>query len=757
MFSSVNVNIEELVGSLQNNPSITNLDWSFKKINDQSIEALVRFLENIEVLHLNGNDISCNGARALAQSQIPQKLELLNLRGNNIGFEGIKALIESPTLQKAFIDLSTDSINSKDMEALAQSQYSRCQTLQVGKPERNFAINDICDKLYDQLIEAYFKNQSINLDEDSVKKIIFDVRTIDNNGILVKHILEQSDKYPFLINLQEDEEGYRLSHFYHSPEMQEFLFKHGLIPEKEQEEQDNALQKVVNGKQSTHEEVAVNQTNFITNKLVEDVKANKDELKQAATSYMENIPKLLKQYQDNQMKVRLLSLTENEKRSVMEKTLPEDGVVPGDKEFIEIVSTKVERVLKQEYLNKDQEGKYIKEMSRTPLQYDYTRDEAKVTIPESIGYIKLLINRFPIPLIERKELLVTLANRNPELVRQKLSKIREALGNNNISQEQIGNKTEFHELLNNVDDKKVNKLFEEISSLNIEETWREQKEFVLLKQIYVAATTYGENSNACTQGTWSQIINSVSEINSEMINQYTQHLDREKDQERQRDGITKENVIPFVEDLAGKLIQYVEDNPELKGVLEEFAVAMVDVENPEEITLEHQKILATINQWFIENIKGFLPNYGRNIPKQNEYKIIIEKLPEVGVMQNFVQNADIINNQDAEKSLQTGFEDSEEIDDIRNQIQEKNVNTQPKSTNSKAYAIGIGCGMVIGVAIAYLTGAAALTPVVAVAVFIVAVAVGALVGYGTGKLYEKVSGQFSDVSTTEYDPKQSLV
>ncbi|WP_265031235.1 hypothetical protein [Wolbachia endosymbiont (group A) of Tiphia femorata] len=40
--------------------------------------------------------------------------------------------------------------------------------------------------------------------------------------------------------------------------------------------------------------------------------------------------------------------------------------------------------------------------------------------------------------------------------------------------------------------------------------------------------------------------------------------------------------------------------------------------------------------------------------------------------------------------------------------------------------------------------------------FIVAVAVGALV-YGTGKLYEKVSGQFSDVSTTEYDPKQSLV
>src|SRR6266576_1173328 len=789
MFSSVNVNIEELVGSLQNNPSIISLDLSFKKINDQNIEALVQALGNITHLELNGNNISCNGARTLAQSQIPRKLTYLDLSGNNIGFEGIRALVGSPTLHKTFINLSTDSVNSKDVEALAQSQYSRCQIPQVRKPERNFTINDICDKFYDQLIEAYFRNQNIsNKDKNSIKEIIFDVITKDNNGILFKHILKQPDKYPFLINLQKDEQGYGLSHFYHSPEMQEFLFKHGLVPEKEQEEQDNALQNVANSNKSTHYKVAVNQTNFITTQLVEDVKADKDELKQAATSYMENISKLLKQYQDNQMKVMLLSLTENEKRSVMEKTLPEDGGVPDDKEFIEIVSNKVERVLEQEYLRKNQGGEYITQRSITPLQYDYARGDAKVTIPESIGYIKLLIDRFPIPIIERKELLVTLANRNPELVQQKLSKIREELGNNNISQEQIGNKTEFHELLNNVDDKKVNKLFEEISGLNIEETWREQKEFVLLKQIYVAATTYGENSNACTQGTWSQIINSVSEIDLEMINQYAQHLNREKDQERQRDGITEKNVIPFVEDLAGKLIQYVQDNPGLKGALEDFALVMVNIEDPEGITLEHQKILAAINQGFTENIKEFLPNYGRNIPKQDEYKIIIEKLPEVGVIQNFVNKAGINNNQGAEKSLQTEFQDGEEIgdrslqeekskepltvvqkeaqpnkkmttppttgnlpnevltfnltapsDDIRDQIQEENVNTQTKSTNSKTYVISIVCGMGIGTVIAYLAVAATLTPIGAVAVFIVAAVVGALLGYGIGKFCEKVS------------------
>jgi len=109
------------------------------------------------------------------------------------------------------------------------------------------------------------------------------------------------------------------------------------------------------------------------------------------------------------------------------------------------------------------------------------------------------------------------------------------------------------------------------------------------------------------------------------MNQYMRHLDRKKDQERRRNNITEENIIPFVEDLAGKLIQYVKDNPELKDALEEFAFVMVNIENPEDITLKHQKILVEINRGFTEDIQKFLPNYNRNIPKQDEYKIIINK------------------------------------------------------------------------------------------------------------------------------------
>lgn len=78
-------------------------------------------------------------------------------------------------------------------------------------------------------------------------------------------------------------------------------------------------------------------------------------------------------------------------------------------------------------------------------------------------------------------------------------------------------------MLNEVDakevDKKVNKLFKEINGLNIEETWKEQKIFVLLKQIYMAATARG-NDSSYGPGIWSRIINSISEIDSELMKKY---------------------------------------------------------------------------------------------------------------------------------------------------------------------------------------------------------------------------------------------
>ncbi|WP_265016562.1 leucine-rich repeat domain-containing protein [Wolbachia endosymbiont (group A) of Andrena dorsata] len=767
------------IGELAQLKNLTSLNLSSDKVSDKGVKELAK-LANLTSLSLISCLISVRGVKELAKFT---NLTSLNLSGNRIDDKGLKALTKSSCLKNLKkLRLGEIEIGIEGIESLAEIKNSGVKLIH--------SLKEISHRIFcDFLLKPRPHNQVTY--KKGVKKMIFNVAQHDNSGKIVKHILTQPNKYHFLINSQ-DEQGHTLSHFYtHSPEMQEFLFKHGLIPEKEPElERDAELQGILRNRQSVHARAANKETCFFTAKLVKSINANENELKQAATSYMENVPKLLKQYQNDQMKVKLLGLTKDGKRLVMEQVLRKNAAVPDDKEFIEITFKKVEEVLKQKYLSKDQEGEYIEEMSRGKLQYDYTRDNAKVTIPESIGYIKLLIDRFTIPLMARKELLVTLVNQNPGLVQQKLSRIKSELGNDNVSQKQITNRAEFHKLLNDVDADKVNKLFEEISGFNIEETWKEQKEFVLLQEIYEAATTYisrntGENINACIQGTWSHIINSVSQIDLNLREQCDQYLEKERKLEKQQNSITEENITPFVENLAGKLIQYAKDNPEFgENLVDDFMMSGVHYEEPKKISLGQQKVLAKINQEFTASIQEFLPNYDRSIPKVDEYVIIINELCKVKAMQDFVQGKSVDNDQVTEQSNKTTSIQIEEesndrsqpltqssiasSDDIRNQIQEKNdeqrigvqsvcnglsgsTQTKFKSTSSKAYAIEIGCGMIIGVAIAYLAGAAALTSVATViAVLLVAAVIGALVGYGISKFCEKVSEEKrenSDIST----------
>lgn len=587
--------------------------------------------------HVQGNALSLHNNISINMDELAGFLErnksitVLSLRNCNIDSEDIKALSEALKSGK-LSHLTSLSLNLNDMElkALAESE-KHCELVDKLDGRLSEFFKHLKNVWHEK--RASSKGNVNKLDEDTTKKLFFDIARQGYPGICIKHLLRDSDKYPFLVNSR-DEQGHTLFHFYnHIRQVQKDLFEHGLIPEQEE----YILQNISQDRQSTHARPLVEQTNFITRKLVESIKVNKDELQEAVNSYVENIPKLFDQYQTNQVKIGLLNLFESEKRSVMEVVLSADQPVPNDKEFIEKIFRKAKKTLEQQYLERN--GRY-NGYSTTELQYDYTREDAKVTIPESVGYIKLLIDNFSIPLEEKKELLATLMEQNPHLVKEKLPAVKRELGNSRIFDKKQFNKTELHELLNDIsDNKKVNDLFKEISNLDIEEVWREQKEFVLLKQIYKAATTYAENSTACTQGTWSQIIQSVSEIDVKLVDQY---LER-KTQEERVDIITEKNIKPFVKNLAEELIQYSEDNPKLKEIVLGFAEGNTNIDNPEQITLEEQKVFSIINKKICSAIKRYLPNYSRDIPIKDEYKIIINTFPEIKVMESFSRNYD--NNQ----------------------------------------------------------------------------------------------------------------
>ncbi|MGL9757427.1 MAG: hypothetical protein ACR5LA_00870 [Wolbachia sp.] len=596
--------------------NLTSLDLSWNKIGAEGIKELAK-LTNLTSLDLSWNNIGTEGIKELAKLT---NLTSLNLECNNISAENIKELAKLTNLTS--LNLRGNNIGAKGEKVLAES----------GKDVQG--LKDF----YENLKKAWLKNSHTSkLNEDATKELFFNLaskRKIEE----VLLLLDDPDKYPFLVN-SKGSEGRALPYFYsHSPEMQRFLFEllfeRGMVPERDD-------RRIAQDDQSIHISSIAKRTNFFAKKLVKSIKVGEEQSKQAAASYVESI-ELLKQYQNDPIRLRLLSLTDNEKRSVMEETLFSGSSIQNDKEFINAVIDKAEQVLVDKYLEKNEQGEYAGIYSTSRMQYDYARDNAKITIPESIGYIKLLIDNFVVPLKEKKELLVTLMEQNQDLVMSKFSAVKRELGD--FDREGL-NKTELHALLKDIDDdRKVDELFKEISGLDIEKIWREQKEFVLLKQIYIAATSYGENNSACIQGTWSQIINSINEISTEIFIQYDHYLEEEQKLEGKKDVITKENIKPFLEDLANKLIQYVELHPELKETLEDFVVGIVDIDKPEEITFEQQKILAEINKYFNENIKNVLQNYDRNIPNRNEYDLVIKGLSEVGIMQHFAQpNQELFN------------------------------------------------------------------------------------------------------------------
>nr|CAH7717792.1 unnamed protein product [Callosobruchus chinensis] len=485
------------------------------------------------------------------------------------------------------------------------------------------------------------------------------------------------------VNLQDRNEYAALGYFNHYPKMQRFLFMHGAIPQKE-------LLAIAQDIQSVHDERAVARAKFITKNLVELIKADKNELKQAAENYLQLIKEVAERYKSDSLRLKLLALIKGEKKDVMKEVLDNDQPVPDDDEFIRIISKEAEKALEEKYLRKNVNGEYDLGLSSEEFQYDDTKHDAKVTIPETIGYIKLLIDKIAIPTEEKKELLATFAEQNPKSVEEKLSKIREELKSNNISRGQITNKKEFYQLLENIDDSKIGNLFKEVTGLNMEEIWKEQKYITLMKQIYVAATTYAREGygSACGSGVWAQITSSVQEIDLSLNDKYAKYREDQKGQEKLSNAITEGNIEELVSKIANELIEYVtvsfkvkkiadelskhikdglnlekiaddlskrsKDNLEVKKIADDLSeyieinkglldltIANINIDKPEEVTSGQVEILKKVNQGFIEHIEGVLPKYSRVLPTREEYKIIIDKFPEILSMQKFSELFDI--------------------------------------------------------------------------------------------------------------------
>ncbi|ODA38476.1 hypothetical protein A8V33_04585 [Rickettsia sp. wb] len=65
------------------------------------------------------------------------------------------------------------------------------------------------------------------------------------------------------------------------------------------------------------------------------------------------------------------------------------------------------------------------------------------------------------------------------------------------------------------------------------------------------------------------------------------------------------------------------------------------INTPEKLSKEEEKILSVINTYFSKHIKEHLSNYDKIEPTFEEYKTLINTMPQSGEMQKFALNPDI--------------------------------------------------------------------------------------------------------------------
>jgi hypothetical protein len=278
--------------------------------------------------------------------------------------------------------------------------------------------------------------------------------------------------------------------------------------------------------------------------------------------------------------------------------------------------------LHESYLKKDADGEYDRGYPTNPMQYDWAEGaEKKITIAESIGLIAELAAKTKPNLDQMKELTATL-----------------------FKKQGLMTKVEAHKAFKSFNGDKIRGTFhQESKGLDVEEVYQQQQQFKLAKQLYVAATTYGDNSSACTQGTFTQIIAITEEIDSKISEQWGAYKEAERAKGGQNnitDDIIMLLVTACTKECLLKKDGAILTNPNLKDPIIDIATAMLDIKYPEQTMQPQQQVLSSINTYLIKHIKEYLQNYDRAVPKLDEYTSIIESFSKVPDMQRFAQNPD---------------------------------------------------------------------------------------------------------------------
>ena len=640
---------ETLADALKANTSITSLNLSFNKISDHGATALADALKDntsITSLNLMGNQIGDHGAEALADPlKANTSITSLDLAGNQIGDHGATALADAlkDNTSITSLNLTTNNIGAQGMIALLDML-------------RDNPLTDLSlDKLQQvaNLIIETNKTNSFNQQQADVAL----VKLACHNGTemmpVVKHLIETADeKFPFSVNAKH--QGLTLGIFYtHDPVMLEWLFEHGYIPTPPVDQWQN----IIEDTQSVHNSVVVRETNSYLKTLFKLVKADDARVDEKALESIESIKQMREMISKDGAKdyidFTLLNLSTQQQNDLFGQTNALKIEYQQNKQatIIKLLDT-VLKVLENQYVAVKY-GQYDGLYANYKYYYDSDAPEQFIQLPRLIGAVKLLIDDTSPSRTEIQQLYCSslakymamdnIALTEKEATLQILKQARRTQGATIEELENLGKLTTIdlkdyskcHQLINSLTQQQIEDLSYKLNGIPAQTLWQSNKMADLVMKLYIAATTYGDNSSACTQGTLSQIAHTLPFIKEQFIQDANL-----AEQLIQNKYLVDTNIKAWADAVAPLLIKICQEKS-LNNALFELITTI----NPKEIdqarskiTLEQQKALAEINQLFKASIKDYLADYNPPMPSFGEYKLILDILSKGSAIQTFCQN-----------------------------------------------------------------------------------------------------------------------
>ncbi|CAF0761305.1 unnamed protein product [Didymodactylos carnosus] len=598
-----------------------NLHVIFKNADNSNL----RCLQEIDLSAYSPTDYTVNAISFSIEAKALPNLKVLNLYSLDITEPvqlRIIAAITNNSLSIDYLNVSNGTDSSKVALKLLNLD-----------PFRTYSSN----YLHEGILRMYKEIENLKSKGKNKEEIARHIsKYLDHMGAqqnieVVKYILERPVEFPIILSYTYLGSTNTLMKYYNNDlQMHRYLFSKGFTPVPISGQQ-TVLQQIANDAQSSHDKNIIKKRDWVLEQLV---RIPNNEIQELIGNFSDEISEklllnnqiLLETFINTSLDIRKEFFTEVIYKSSGATLKKFQELITGSpNNYIKYIVETAINSLNKTYLEKDLGTGQYKGHAAGTLAYWPVGDNVmqSISVPTLLAIIKKYFIQRVASVNEKKELLVTLYNKNPDLVNDNIDKIVKILGRDDITSTILSNRSKFYKNLESLPENMVDVLFKTVSDNDINYAFQLEQLFKLCTAICSAEISYGRTPS-CLPGFIGRIAFCiVDELEPSMSDKYELWIGGATPSNNL--VINKNNIREVVNSLVSKIIVEFKEDNELMIQFQDF---IYESSGPDcaRIPVQYNIIYQCIN-------KVFLDTYNR-IPAYEEYELLLNSLGESHKLQH---------------------------------------------------------------------------------------------------------------------------